>query len=228
MTSLFLAFIIFSSTRFLQPDLTWQDALSFTKSRIKDSAFLLIGDSMIGGAVGYFLSNDLKSSGAASVILDYHVSSGLSRPDFYDWSRRLSELKSMHDFDYAFVFLGANDNQALHRYGSGWIIYHSDEWFEEYHSRVGSMMDRLLEKAEKVYWIGLPRMASSEFDSGTRVLNAIYEEEASLRARVVFISSYDILDEHSYSFSNLRTDDGCHLTSEGARLLVEKIVDLMN
>lgn len=228
MIFVFLSFFVFSSGRFLQPDITWKDAFSISGSRIKDSVFLLIGDSMIGGALGFILSNSLKTSGARSVILDYHVSSGLSRPDFYNWAERLTELKSMHNFDYVFVFLGANDNQALHRYGSGWITYHSDEWYEEYHSRVGAMMDGLLTEAVKVYWIGLPRMASSEFDAGTRALNDIYEEEAAKRDRVIYISSYDILDERSYDFSSLRTDDGCHLTSDGARLLADKIIELMN
>ncbi|MBN1150009.1 DUF459 domain-containing protein [candidate division WOR-3 bacterium] len=213
---------------FIQPDITWQDALSLTKSKIKDSVFLLIGDSMIGGAVGFFLSGDLKSEGASDVIVDYHVSSGLSRPDFYNWDERLSELNAMYDFDYAFVFLGANDNQPLHRYGSGWIGYHTEEWFREYHSRVGSMMDALLRKAEKVYWIGLPRMASSEFDAGTKELNEIYEQEAKKRPRVIYISSYDLLEGKNQSFSELRTEDGCHLTSEGARLLVEKIMETIN
>lgn len=228
MNLIFWTFILLSKANFLQPDITWQDALLLTKSRIKDSIFLLIGDSMIGGAVGYFLSADLRSEGAREVILDYHVSSGLSRPDFYNWRDRLSELNSMYNFDYAFVFLGANDNQPLHRYGSGWIGFHTEEWFSEYHSRVGYMMDDLLKRAEKVYWIGLPRMASSEFDAGTRELNEIYEQEAKKRPRVIYISSYDLLESQNHNFSELRTEDGCHLTSEGARLLVDKIMEIID
>lgn len=215
----------------MQPEITWKNDNSNAKVRIAGKIILLIGDSMMGGATGYYLSDSLKAEGASSIIIDFHTSSGLCRPDYFNWNERLQELLLSKNFDIAFVFIGANDNQAIHRYGSGWIGYHSENWYEEYHSRVGNMMDKLLLRADRVFWIGLPKMLNPGFDEGIRVLNEIYSEEAEKRAPVTYISSYELFNEFNRydilsptdNYSSLRSDDGCHLTSAGAKLLIKEI-----
>ena len=228
--------LLICRTVFLQPTVTWQDDAHGSKTAIQNKIFLLIGDSMMGGATGYFLSDSLKAEGARSVIIDFHTSSGLCRPDFFNWNEQLNTLLISHDFDIAMVFIGANDNQSIHRYTEGWIRYHTDEWYDEYNQRVGNIMDMLLIKADRVYWIGLPKMINPEFDEGIVVLNSIYEEQANLRNNVFYISSYELFDNFSSAsyyqplnptYSSLRAEDGCHLTARGARILVQKIIDFI-
>lgn len=231
---LILIGLLICRTGFLQPSVTWQDDALGSRTAIKNKIFLLIGDSMMGGATGYFLSDSLKAEGARSVIIDFHTSSGLCRPDFFNWNEQLNTLLISHDFDVAMVFIGANDNQSIHRYTEGWIRYHTDAWYQEYNTRVGDIMDLLLIKADRVYWIGLPKMVNPEFDEGIVVLNSIYKEQADLRNNVFYISSYELFDNFSSpsyyqpvnisSTSSLRAEDGCHLTARGARILVQKII----
>lgn len=218
---------VFILNYILQPSVTWSDKIESFKTKIKGKIFLLIGDSMMGGAVGYYLSDSLKAEGADRVIIDFHTSSGLCRPDFYNWKERVDELLYSKSFDVVFIFIGANDNQAIHNYGEGWLRRHSGSWYEEYHNRVGKMMDGFLQEADLVYWIGLPKMMDPNFDDGIVIINEIYEQEALSREKVVYIPSYDVFANPSYNLNSLRTEDGCHFTGEGAKLLINRVFEFI-
>ena len=109
--------LLICRTVFLQPTVTWQDDAHGSKTAIQNKIFLLIGDSMMGGATGYFLSDSLKAEGARSVIIDFHTSSGLCRPDFFNWNDQLNTLLISHDFDIDMVWvaghIGCKNTQAL-------------------------------------------------------------------------------------------------------------------
>ena len=70
------------------------------------------GDSM-DQVFGSSLVNLAEATGLVKAKNDYHVSSGLSRPDFYDWPQRL--VDQIVDFrpDAAVVLFGANDGQNV-------------------------------------------------------------------------------------------------------------------
>ena len=46
-------------------------------------------------------------------LLDYHISSGLVRPDFFNWPAQLQQQVKSFDPGAVAVMFGANDNQPL-------------------------------------------------------------------------------------------------------------------
>jgi hypothetical protein len=185
---------------------------------------LLAGDSMMreyGGAI-----EDLATSDLTSVTFDYRVSSGLSRPDFFDWPSRLARYLDESQPEAVVLLFGTNDHQDVEVDGE---ILHagSPEWLAEYHRRVALVMDLLHRPGVTVTWIGLPAMRSAEFNAAMQSLNAVFRAEAESRpwVRVVagdasiagpdggyaaYVAGEDGVDV------SMRQDDGVHLSAAGA------------
>lgn len=122
-----------------------------------------------------------QESGVMRSTLDYHISTGLSRPDFYDWPRRLAYVARVLQPDAAVAFFGANDAQAVDFNGRV-LDSGSPAWDALYGQRVGQAMDTLLRGgATRVYWVGLPIMGSTAFSRAVAVLDTIYRREAAAR-----------------------------------------------
>ena len=83
---------------------------------------LFIGDSHVEGMHQYFDSN----------IYSYGVrSSGLCRPDFYNWDYQLKKLIDKVHPKVVYILLGTNDNQSIRtQYGS--FSFMSDKWKQYY------------------------------------------------------------------------------------------------
>ena len=134
------------------------------------------GDSM-DQVFGSSLVNLAEETGLVKGKNDYHVSSGLSRPDFYDWPQRL--VDQIVDFrpDAAVVLFGANDGQDV-LYEGKVLKVGTKAWQEVYARRVGEAMDILTKGGRRVYWVGNPIMKDFGYRERIAMMNHIYEAEA--------------------------------------------------
>ena len=73
---------------------------------------LVVGDSD-AGTFGPYLEELLDDTGVAETTVDYKVSSGLARPDFFDWPAHLRPELPAVDPDIVVVTFGGNDAQGL-------------------------------------------------------------------------------------------------------------------
>ena len=78
----------------------------------------IIGDSM-AQVFGSSLENLAEETRFIKAKLDYKVSSGLSRPDFFDWPQRMIDQIVEFDPDATAVLFGANDGQNVYLQGQG-------------------------------------------------------------------------------------------------------------
>ena len=94
---------------------------------------LVVGDSD-AGTFGPYLKELLDDTGVAATTVDYKVSSGLSRPDFFDWPAHLRQTLPTVDPDIVVVTFGGNDAQGL-AWPSGDVprsvdpVAQREEWF---------------------------------------------------------------------------------------------------
>src|SRR5258708_5306394 len=65
------------------------------------------------GTFGPYLQTLMKKTGMVDVTLDYKVSSGLSRPDFFDWPARFAEQLPKVNPGIVVLTFGGNDAQGL-------------------------------------------------------------------------------------------------------------------
>ena len=176
-----------------------------------------------------------EQTGVMKATLDYHIATGLSRPDFFDWPRRLRWVARTVRPDVAVAFFGANDAQSVKYQGK--VLHNgSRPWLALYHQRVGAAMDTLRRGgATRVYWVGLPIMKDPAFSRTVRVLNTVYEQEAAKRPGVTYVDSWRLFLDPTGHYAPylhnkngelllMRQADGVHMTLAGASRLAWSIV----
>ncbi len=73
---------------------------------------LLLGSSSVGGHLGNTLVRELETRGV-SVVLRRRSSTGLARPDFYDWPQSVRRGPPLGGHLGVMVLLGGNDTQPV-------------------------------------------------------------------------------------------------------------------
>lgn len=185
---------------------------------------LLAGDSMmreLGGSIEELAAPDLTD-----ITLDYRVSSGLSRPDFFDWPSHLAQLLDEKDPEALVLLFGTNDDQDVEVDGKV-LRARSAEWMAEYRRRVGVVMDLLHRPGLTVTWVALPAMRSQDFSGAMAALSDIYRSEAAGRPWVRVVDGGAGIEGPGGSYATylpggdgsdvlLRQEDGIHLSRAGA------------
>jgi len=195
----------------------------------------IMGDSMVQffGHVMVGLAND---TGVIEASTEHQLSSGLSRPDFYDWPTRIVEVLAVEDPDAVVLMFGGNDAQAI--VVDGQIARRfSDAWVQEYSARVGHVMDLVTTDPDRVLiWVGQPIMEDPEYDSRMQRLNEVFDAEAAKRDRVHYADTRDLFRGPNGGFSryvadtdgqlaDVRLTDGVHLSTIGGRWLSQVLLD---
>jgi uncharacterized protein len=201
-----------------------------------DPLRLYIGGDSMAGIPGMALVNIAKDTGVIRPKLDYHISSGLCRPDFFNWPAELqSQAEALHP-GAAVVMFGANDQQGVQAANGKVYAFETAGWKAEYRRRVRDVMDILFGGGVKrIYWIGQPIMPEAVFSRHMRVLNEIYRSEAHKRPGVRYVDAYSLFTTGSGAYSDYLTDDkgrlqqvregdGTHLTYAGGMRLARVVL----
>ena len=191
------------------------------------------GDSMVQ-VFGSSLEMMARQTGLVAPVLDYKISSGLVRPDFYDWPKRIAAEMASLDPDAVVVMFGANDGQGM-KVGGQVYPFGTPGWMKIYHKRVGLVMDELLTRGREVYWVGQPIARARYFADNVHTMNSVFQEEALRRPHVHYVDSWslfvngkgqysDYLRDGSGAMVLMRTADGIHLTRAGGDRLAEAVL----
>lgn len=158
---------------------------------------------------------------------------GLVRTEQYDWFTRMRRYLAMDQPDIIVVSLGGNDRQDIRT--SGRVIPAlTPTWWRAYEMRLEVMMGMLAKSGAKVYWLSLPSVRSSRTSADYRRLNQLFAM-LSPRHGINFVDStadFQTADGRFMSFGadmfgrhrRLRHRDGIHYSSDGARLLANKVL----
>lgn len=205
-------------------------------TRAKPLRLYIAGDSM-DQVFGSSLVNLAEATGLMKAKNDAHVSSGLSRPDFFDWPQRL--IDQIVDFrpDAAVVLFGANDGQnVLHR---GKVLkVGTKAWQEVYARRVGKAMSILTRGGRRVYWLGQPIMKDSGYRRRIAMMNRIYAAVAAKHRGVTFVNTWATLANRKGAYAEYLTDsdgdpvlmrapDGIHLSRAGGDRMAQEVLDVV-
>ena len=216
---------------------------------------LIVGDSDAGTFAPY-LGQLLDTTDIVDITLDYKVSSGLARPDFYDWPAELTRAIAETHPDIVVATFGGNDSQGLTSpcpNGAGtcqpdFIVgdpsSNSDEWTAEYVRRAGEVMDTVLDSGAKLVWVGIPNDNNPEVTADLAVQNAAVKEAIAARSGVTFIDTWKrfagrsggwaelVVDPRDGKAKPVRQSDGFHLNTDGAEILAidisTEVKDILN
>ncbi|MEM8924519.1 MAG: DUF459 domain-containing protein [Actinomycetota bacterium] len=198
---------------------------------------LIIGDSTLD-PVGNALLRDLGETGVAEGVIDYRVSTGLARPDFFDWPAHLRTIRPQLDPEVVVIMMGANDAQAF-AVDNKAVEFGTDEWLAVYAARVSALLDELTADGRWVIWIGQPAMRSADFDTKMQQINRLYLEVIANHPRALFVDARPLsvdadgryaaylVDENGDRFQ-MRMTDGVHLTPAGGDRLSPVVLSALD
>ncbi|KIG14832.1 putative periplasmic protein [Enhygromyxa salina] len=196
---------------------------------------MVLGGSTIHGALGKNIETALADAGFTT---QRHAksSSGLARPDFYDWPAAAKGYCQRFAPDAIVVMFGGNDGQALFMGEDAkpkWIRWEDEGWKPEYRARVEAFADAVAPNGERIFWMGMPEMKSNKLDGRMKRMNGIYEAVMTARANGHYLSTRGLMPGvQGYSeFAKIdgkqvrvRTEDGVHYSLHGARIVADAIV----
>lgn len=196
----------------------------------------IVGDSD-AGTFGPYLETLLDGTLIVDTELNYVVSSGLARPDFFNWPNELSTKVPEVDPDVIVVTFGGNDSQGLSlpqdnlEFIIGDPVANEAEWTEEYTRRAGEVMDILLEQTPHVIWVGIPNDDSIEVTARLAIQDRAAKAAAAERSNIVFVDTWTrfsgrdggwaefVVDPRDNVGKDVRAADGFHLNTNGAEIL---------
>ena len=136
-----------------------------------------MGDS-IGLDMGGAPQSDLAGTGVVNAALDARESTGLTRPDYFDWPAELTtDLKSAQP-QVVVVMIGANDAQDF--LGPPDTPYASPKWNDLYAQRVAQFMQFASSGGAAVVWVGMPPMQNPGLSAQMADLNDIDQHQAAI------------------------------------------------
>ncbi len=198
------------------------------------SKVFIVGDSD-AGTFGPYLQTLLDGTGIVTTELDYKVSSGLARPDFFDWPAEIDAQLPTVDPDIVVATFGGNDAQGLADETGEFIIgdpvANEAEWVAEYTERAGAVMDQLLAEGRTVIWVGIPNDDNPEVTARMAIQDKAAKAAAAERPDVIFIDTWKrfsgrdggwaefVIDPRDGQGKDVRADDGFHLNQNGAEIL---------
>ncbi|MDG1390782.1 MAG: DUF459 domain-containing protein, partial [Ilumatobacter sp.] len=196
----------------------------------------IVGDSD-AGTFGPYLQQLVDGTEVAETALNYKVSSGLARPDFYNWPEELAQAIPEVDPDIVVATFGGNDSQGLSAFQDelqfvvGDPLDNEVEWIEEYTKRAGDVMDLLLEEGRTVIWVGIPNDDNPDVTAKLAIQDRAAKAAAEARPDVIFIDTWArfsgrdgnwaefVIDPRDGEGKDVRADDGFHLNVNGAEIL---------
>jgi len=198
----------------------------------------IAGDSDAGGFAP-FLQPILDKTKVATITLDYKVSTGLARPDFFDWPAHLAQAIPAANPDIVIITFGGNDGQPITGIKSQSTglpaAVGSPEWNAEYAKRVGALMDFLTAGGRTLIWVGIPNGPTDDFTSRLKAQNTVVLDQVTKHPGVKFVDAWNIFtgldggyaqwvtDPADGTSKPVRQSDGFHLNKAGEQILSSAI-----
>jgi len=189
---------------------------------------VVIGDSLASG-LGLYAERIFKP-GLVRASNQGRISTGLSRPDYFDWPANMQKIVNQFSPDLVIVMLGENDGQSLTN-AQGHIVapISTPAWPPAYAGRVAQLAKIATSGGARLVWVGLPIVK----DPGRRAvgehLNGVYEEALSSVENTAYLDIWDLFKAPDGGYTAyfhsggrvtlVRAPDGLHFNSTGYEMV---------
>jgi len=203
-----------------------------------------IGSSTMATLLGPMLKRVLAADDV-EVVRWGRASSGLARPDFHDWPRKVPGLMRRHRPDIVVVSLGSNDFQAIW-HNKRWVRFEDERWEKIYAERVDRMLTGAAgeDRERLVIWVGPYAFAGGRAQVRAPIVNRIMRERveafAEAGGKVFFVDAFAATtNERGRPLAEarlgdarravgIRTSDGIHLTNAAVQAFMgEPIIEVV-
>ena len=180
-----------------------------------------------------------RVGGAVDVVgVESRLSTGLTRPDLYNWFTRIQVAPRKLRPRVAVLSFGADD---AHDYMTGLPKgktigrLGTDSWDAEYRRRADGVTRELIAKGIYVVWLGLPIPDGAGFKRTFPVVNGILSDVAGAHpGKAAYVDTWDLLaDSHGRytpylrvhgTLTLMRLPDGVHYTPAAGDLIAAQVL----
>ena len=200
---------------------------------------MIVGASSIQFGLGRSLERWIERFQGVTVMRYGLHSTGLARPDYFDWHAKAREMKDEFQPDLVIAQFGGNDGQGLTDRDTGGAVapLFTDEWDEVYGARVETFVEIFAEDEVPVVILGMPAMKSAYHQRKMARINEV-TEAACARAGARFVDTFAMTSDAAGNYVAraevegrlrvIRANDGMHLNSFGAELVTAGILDVVD
>jgi hypothetical protein len=184
----------------------------------------IVGDSLSQGLgpqlAGWF------DPGVTRVLSLGRQSTGLARPDYFNWHSAMRKIVAEFRPDLVFVLLGSNDDQALITPDGDAVQMGSTDWVQGYRERAATFLREATSSGTRVVWVGIPVVSERQRWDFYRRLNDIYSDTAAADPLATFVDAWDLFESRDGGYTaylrnergilqEMRAGDGYHFTPNG-------------
>ena len=195
---------------------------------------LLVGASSIQEELGAELERQLELYKGVDVRRAGRYSTGLARPDYFDWTPELKKLIAEYKPDLVMAQWGGNDCQGLATKEGKFVAKTlTPEWDAEYGRRVKAIIGVMKDGGCHAVMIGMPSMRDKSYNAKIRRLNDV-TGKATAEAGGTFLPTWDLTVDAAGKYNPtisvngkekmMRAGDGTHFTSYGAEYVAGELV----
>lgn len=197
---------------------------------------LLLGDSLIVTSFGEFLEKSLNETPGVRAVRRAKSSTGLARPDFFDWMAVGREEITRHSPDVVVVIMGGNDGQGLtDDKGKAMVQWGASGWEAAYRQRVEDFLHVLEAPGRKILWVELPVTGLKNFERKLGVIRRVLREAVSAHEAATHLETTPFFTDSKGALlrearvegfhkpMRLRMDDGVHFTVAGGRYFADRV-----
>jgi pimeloyl-ACP methyl ester carboxylesterase len=194
---------------------------------LRPTRVLIIGASSIQFELGRALEARFQAIEGVEVMRFGRHSTGLSRPDYFDWPEKAMALKAQFQPDLIIGQFGGNDGQGMTNLGGQAVAkFFTQKWAKTYSERVHALAESLTADGTEFVLLGMPIMRATTYRRSIGHVN-----DASIAGLegtgAHFINTYEMTVGENDQFTRTHTvegrqritraTDGAHLTRHGAQ-----------
>ena len=208
-------------------------ASTILEAAAKPKRVLLVGASSMQFAIGQALEAQLAAYEGLSIRRFGKASTGLARPEEFNWPARLDELLAAHRPELVIVNFGGNDAQNIPLPRKQRAVFGTAAWDEVYGERVADFVTRIRARGAQAVMLGMPIMRSPKFSERMLRLNEV-TQQATRRAGGIYLDQWDLAAtpdgqyrervEEAGRSRPMRLGDGIHYTDAGGRYVVARLL----
>lgn len=200
---------------------------------------LVVGASAMHGALGREIEEAFDAAGY-EVNRVTRGSSGLSRPDFYNWPKVAAKTYDKFKPHATVVNFGGNDAQGQKMpegHDPPWVRWPEKGWGAEYGRRVVAFANTIAPRGEHIFWLGMPAMRIEGFDQRIEKINRIVTSSLQGRPGAHVVPLRKILGRKGERYSDsvvvngrstrVREPDGVHITRAGGRHVANELLPMV-
>jgi hypothetical protein len=201
-------------------------------SRAHPLRLLVTGDSL-PGYLGPELINELAQLGPVQGMVDVHDGTGLTRPDYVDWSLLARQQVAADKPDAVVVWIGGNDFQNMTLPGGQFFQAGTPAWTREYERRAEICMRIWAQGARRrVYWLAMPPSRAADWANDDAQINIALRHAAAHVPGVEYLDILGPITDHGryadYVYQHgqpvmVRESDGVHVNIAGSTIVAQEV-----